>query len=82
MSYARVGKSPLRWVWVLGVLLFASLWSDPTCGGEPESSVSFNHEIVPILTKAGCNAGACHAKAGGGQNGFQLSLLGLSLIHI
>ncbi|MSR81120.1 MAG: DUF1553 domain-containing protein, partial [Gemmataceae bacterium] len=28
------------------------------------------------LTKAGCNAGACHAKAGGGQNGFQLSLLG------
>lgn len=76
MSYARVGKSPLRWVWVLGVLSFASLWSDPTCGGEPESSVSFNHEIVPILTKAGCNAGACHAKAGGGQNGFQLSLLG------
>jgi hypothetical protein len=76
MSYARVGKSPPRWVWVLGVLLFASLWSDPTWGGEPESSVSFNHEIVPILTKAGCNAGACHAKAGGGQNGFQLSLLG------
>ena len=76
MSYARVGKSPLRWVWVLGVLSFASLGSDPTCGGEPESSVSFNHEIVPILTKAGCNAGACHAKAGGGQNGFQLSLLG------
>lgn len=76
MSYARVGKSPLRWVWVLGVLSFASLGSDPTWGGEPESSVSFNHEIVPILTKAGCNAGACHAKAGGGQNGFQLSLLG------
>ena len=76
MSYARVGKSPLRWVWVLGVLSFASLVSDPTWGGETESSVSFNHEIVPILTKAGCNAGACHAKAGGGQNGFQLSLLG------
>ncbi|WP_202799972.1 DUF1549 and DUF1553 domain-containing protein [Schlesneria paludicola] len=38
--------------------------------------VSFMNEIAPILTKAGCNAGVCHAKAGNGQNGFQLSLLG------
>jgi len=29
-----------------------------------------------VLTKAGCNMGTCHAKAGGGRNGFQLSLLG------
>lgn len=36
----------------------------------------FVNDIVPILTKAGCNAGVCHAKAGNGQNGFQLSLLG------
>lgn len=41
-----------------------------------ESSISFVNDIVPVLTKAGCNAGVCHAKAGGGQNGFQLSLLG------
>ncbi len=40
------------------------------------SSVSFVNDVVPVLTKAGCNAGVCHAKAGGGQNGFQLSLLG------
>ena len=38
--------------------------------------VSFVNDVVPLLTKAGCNAGVCHAKAGGGQNGFQLSLLG------
>lgn len=38
--------------------------------------VSFVNDVVPVLTKAGCNAGTCHAKAGGGQNGFQLSLLG------
>ncbi|MBG86524.1 MAG: S-layer protein [Verrucomicrobiales bacterium] len=38
--------------------------------------VSFVNDVVPILTKAGCNAGECHAKAGMGQNGFQLSLLG------
>ena len=38
--------------------------------------VSFVNDVVPVLTKAGCNAGVCHAKAGGGQNGFQMSLLG------
>jgi hypothetical protein len=31
---------------------------------------------MPVLTKAGCNVGVCHAKAGGGQRGFQLSVLG------
>ena len=38
--------------------------------------VSFVNDIVPVLTKAGCNIGFCHAKAGNGQNGFRLSLLG------
>lgn len=41
-----------------------------------QSTVSFVNDIVPVLTKAGCNGGVCHAKAGGGQNGFQLSLFG------
>src|ERR1043166_2047793 len=36
---------------------------------------SFRQEVLPILTKAGCNAGACHGKLSG-QNGFKLSLLG------
>lgn len=43
---------------------------------ESDRSVSFVNDVMPVLTKAGCNTGACHAKAGGGQNGFQLSLLG------
>ena len=38
-------------------------------------SVTFERDIQPILTRAGCNAGACHGKASG-QNGFKLSLLG------
>jgi hypothetical protein len=42
-----------------------------------EPSVSFVNDVVPVMTKAGCNMGVCHAKAGGGQNGFQLSLLRL-----
>ncbi|MBM3969206.1 MAG: DUF1549 domain-containing protein [Planctomycetes bacterium] len=41
-----------------------------------EQPVSFVNDVVPLLTKAGCNVGVCHAKAGGGQKGFQLSLLG------
>ena len=37
--------------------------------------VDFATDIVPILSRAGCNSGGCHGKAGG-QNGFQLSLFG------
>ncbi|VTS07856.1 DUF1549 and DUF1553 domain-containing protein [Tuwongella immobilis] len=36
---------------------------------------SYLHEIVPLLTRQGCNQGACHGK-GAGQNGFRLSLRG------
>ena len=35
----------------------------------------FRTSILPVLTKAGCNAGACHGAATG-QGGFKLSLLG------
>ncbi len=37
--------------------------------------VDFSTEIVPLLSRFGCNAGGCHGKQGG-QNGFQLSLFG------
>ena len=37
--------------------------------------VSFQDQILPILTKAGCNSGGCHGKAEG-QNGFKLSIFG------
>ncbi len=43
---------------------------------ETPAPLSFINDVAPILTKAGCNAGACHAKAGMGQRGFRLSLLG------
>ena len=35
----------------------------------------FAHDVVPVLTKYGCNGGGCHGKSEG-QNGFKLSLLG------
>ncbi|MFO0905434.1 MAG: DUF1549 and DUF1553 domain-containing protein [Pirellulales bacterium] len=37
--------------------------------------VSFEHEVLPVLTKARCNSGGCHGKAEG-QAGFKLSLFG------
>jgi hypothetical protein len=37
--------------------------------------VSFSREIVPLLTRAGCNQGACHGSQHG-RGGFRLSLLG------
>jgi hypothetical protein len=37
--------------------------------------VTFESDIQPLLTRLGCNAGACHGKSRG-QNGFALSLLG------
>src|SRR5579871_252951 len=36
-------------------------------------SVSFNNEVEPILTRLGCNQGACHG-AQYGKGGFKLSL--------
>ncbi len=39
--------------------------------------INFPNEVVPILTKHGCNGGGCHGKSEG-QNGFRLSLLGFT----
>ena len=58
-------------------LLF-SLFAIPSAdlaAAEPSSAVTFESDIQPLLTRFGCNAGACHGKSRG-QNGFALSLLG------
>src|SRR5690349_1118691 len=39
------------------------------------ADVSFRNDVQPILTRAGCNSGACHGAAAG-KNGFKLSLRG------
>lgn len=43
------------------------------CASAPE--VDFLRDVRPVLTKAGCAAGACHA-AQHGQGGFKLSVFG------
>lgn len=69
-------RPSVRWSWILSMAGVLGL----TCPSGPahaaDGPVSFVNDVVPVLTKTGCNAGVCHAKAGGGQNGFQLSLLG------
>ena len=59
--------------WAMVVSLFTS---HILLRGSDTDQVSFINDVVPVLTKAGCNTGACHAKAVTGQNGFQLSLFG------
>jgi hypothetical protein len=44
-------------------------------GTQIETPTSFAREVVPVLTKAGCNAGACHGSQHG-RGGFKLSLFG------
>lgn len=53
--------------------LLVALVVAPTSGAA-EAVPTFESDIQPLLTRYGCNAGACHGKARG-QNGFQLSLL-------
>src|SRR3989441_978754 len=39
------------------------------------ADVSFERDVMAVLSKAGCNAGACHGNANG-KAGFKLSLRG------
>jgi len=38
---------------------------------------SFKQDVLPVLTRSGCNMGGCHGKLAG-QNGFRLSLRGFA----
>src|SRR5262245_53128623 len=50
-------------------------WQRPVRAAEPAQAVTFEADVQQLLTRFGCNAGACHGKSRG-QNGFALSLLG------
>jgi hypothetical protein len=42
-------------------------------GVVPQPVIGFREQVIPILTRAGCNAGACHASQYG-KGGFKLSV--------
>jgi hypothetical protein len=46
-------------------------------GIEAAPKIGFTEQVMPILSKAGCNAGACHASQFG-KGGFKLSVFGFS----
>src|SRR5262249_34889754 len=46
-------------------------------GVVPAPAIGFSEHIIPILTKAGCNAAACHASQHG-KGGFNWSVSGFA----
>ncbi len=44
-------------------------------GVSKDRPVTFQQDVIPVLTAAGCNTGSCHGAARG-QDGFMLSLFG------
>ena len=71
VSFTRLTHSlALRACIAAIVLLFAST----SVAQEPDAT-SFRNDVLPVLSKLGCNAGACHG-ALAGKGGFRLSLQG------
>lgn len=76
MALAQIAFDRFRLFFHRLILLGVLAPGTALLAAEAARPVSFINDVVPVFTKASCNSGACHAKAGQGQNGFQLSLLG------
>lgn len=71
MSHRRAA-----WSYLACMIVAASIPDAADADSPPNASpVSFRHEVLPLLTKAGCNSGTCHGTPNG-KNGFRLSLRG------
>jgi hypothetical protein len=65
-----------------GVTTVTALWNNHRAslrvtvrGAGQAAPPSFRNHLIPVLTKMGCNSGACHG-ALAGKNGFKLTLRG------
>ena len=63
----------IRWLLVVGCFPLVS--APAACAEQRAGTPEFRRHILPILSKAGCNSGACHG-ALAGKGGFKLSLRG------
>src|SRR5215831_6377884 len=63
------GRRPLSALVLTGSLLFLAALPAPA------APVSFRNDVMAVLSRAGCNQGACHGNQNG-KNGFKLSLRG------
>lgn len=72
---------PMWWLVIVATYAFGGeLRAADVAGAADTDGVAarelyFGTDVVPILTKLGCNGGGCHGKATG-QGGFKLSLFG------
>ena len=57
------------------IAICGSLFIAGLCAAAPNAAVDFRTDVMAVLSKAGCNAGACHGNAIG-KGGFKLSLRG------
>lgn len=61
----------------LRLLLFPTAAAWLAAAGGAWAAPSFTHEVMPLLSRAGCNMGACHG-SGSGKGNLKLSLRGES----
>jgi len=72
MTYERIRPHRSRALYsTASLLLFGVLPVEPA----QAAPVSFRNEVMAVLSRAGCNQGACHGNQNG-KNGFKLSLRG------
>ena len=73
----------LRWI-LLSLVIASPIFHPPSVVADDAGLIttpaiasppSFQQDVLPVLTRFGCNQGACHGKLAG-QNGFRLSLRG------
>src|SRR5438105_4568361 len=65
---AACARSSVPWLAVVVV-------AQGACCQIMANPISFRNEVMAVLSKAGCNQGACHGNQNG-KNGFKLSLRG------
>ncbi len=53
----------------------STMGASTTTGLDSSPTIDFENDVMPLFTKHGCNAGACHGAAVG-RGGFKLSLYG------
>ncbi len=70
--FVRMKSPPIRRAWIALIVAWGVMG---TRGAEP--GVSFRNDIMPLLSRAGCNTGPCHGNANG-KASFKLSLRGES----
>ena len=64
----------------IGLPTAAGIDLERSSGTLPESTVTFERDVMSVFSKAGCNAGTCHGNLNG-KGGFFLSLWGHDAEH-